>query len=173
MRSSRLAAAGGVVLAGLIAAACGSAEGPGWTYQPAASVTPAPSGAASGEPSGSAAASGSPAASGSAAASGGAPSASGGGAGEQLAVAAQNIAFDVKELTAPADTAFQIVFDNRENVPHDVDIRGTDGSVIDDNEIQPTTGQVTYDVPALAAGEYVFICSVHPIPDMTGTLTVE
>ena len=180
MRSSRLAAAGGVVLAGLVAAACGSAEGPGWTYQPAASVTPAPSGGASGEPSGSAAASGgaepSASAGGSAepsASAGGSAAPSGGGGGEQLAVAAQNIQFDVKELSTAADTPFQIVFDNRENVPHDVDIRGTDGSVVADNPIQPTQGQITYDIPALAAGEYQFICSVHPIEPMTGTLTVE
>jgi plastocyanin len=30
---------------------------------------------------------------------------------------------------------------------------------------------VTYDVPALPAGTYTFICIVHP--NMTGTLTVK
>ena len=30
---------------------------------------------------------------------------------------------------------------------------------------------VTYQVPALAAGAYTFICEVHP--DMKGTLTAE
>jgi plastocyanin len=29
----------------------------------------------------------------------------------------------------------------------------------------------TYDVPALAAGTYEFVCTVHP--NMRGTLTVE
>ncbi len=29
---------------------------------------------------------------------------------------------------------------------------------------------MTYSVPALAAGSYVFICDIHP--DMKGTLTV-
>ena len=31
--------------------------------------------------------------------------------------------------------------------------------------------QVTYSVPALAAGSYPFICAVHP--DMKGTITAE
>jgi plastocyanin len=31
--------------------------------------------------------------------------------------------------------------------------------------------QITYEVPALEAGTYTFICSVHP--NMTGTVTVE
>jgi plastocyanin len=172
MRSPRLAAAGGAVLLTLVVAACGSSEGPGWTYQPAASVTPAPSTAASGEPSPGATPTVAPSAggepSGSAPASG-EPSASAGA----LTVVAQNIAFEQKELEAPADTAFQITLDNRENVPHDVDIRGSDGQVIVDNQPQTTTGQVTYDIDALAAGDYEFFCSIHPIPAMTGTLTVQ
>jgi plastocyanin len=149
MFSSRLAAAGGVILAGLMAAACGSAQGPGWTYQPAASVTPAPS--VSAEASGSAA-----------------PSGGGGG----VAIAAQGVQFDVDELVAPADTEFQIAFDNQDQgVPHDVDVRDSGGDVLDDNEIVTGPTQTTYDVPALPAGEYVFICSVHP--NMTGTLIAE
>ena len=175
MRSSRLAAAGGIVLAGLIAAACGSAEGPGWTYQPAASVTPAPSGSAGAsggaEPSGGAQPSGGAEPSGSATASGGAqPS---GGGGEPVAIAAQGIQFDTDQLSAPADTDFQIAFDNQDSgVPHDVDIRDSGGGeTLDDNEIVTGPTQTTYDVPALPAGEYQFICSVHP--NMVGTLTAE
>ena len=41
---------------------------------------------------------------------------------------------------------------------------------------QPTItgpGETTYVYEALDAGTYTFICSVHPIPAMTGTLTVE
>jgi len=163
MRSSRLAVIGGAALA-LAVAACSSAQAPGWTYQPAASVTPAPSSSASGEPSSSAAPSGS------------APSASAGpsqSGGTALTVVAQSIAFEPKELQATADTAFQISFDNRDAIQHDVDIRGADGAVLDDNQVIPNVGQITYDVPALAAGEYVFICSVHPVPAMTGKLTVQ
>ena len=177
MRTSRLATAAGALLCVALVAACTSSEGPGWTYQPAASVTPAPSTAESGapspgttpttmpsasaaEPSGSAAASGEP--SGSAPASG----------GTALTVVAQGIAFEQKELEAPADAAFQINFDNRDPAPHDVDIRDTAGATIVDTPVQGTAGQVTYDIQPLPAGEYQFICSVHPIPAMTGTLTV-
>jgi plastocyanin len=36
--------------------------------------------------------------------------------------------------------------------------------------IFPGPAQQTYDVPALKAGSYGFVCTVHP--NMTGTLTV-
>jgi plastocyanin len=81
--------------------------------------------------------------------------------------------YSTLELTAPADQPFLIVFDNQEAVPHDVDIRGSDGSVIKDQ--QPVTGptQMIYEYDPLAAGEYVFICSIHPVPAMTGRLVVQ
>ena len=170
----------------LLAAACGSGEAPRWTYQPAPPATAAPSASAeaSTEPSPGTTPTALPSASGSPApsASGGspAPSASGGSpapsasGGTALAVTAQNITFVEKELSAPADTAFQIRFVNEDaGTPHDVDIRGQDGATIDDNEILDDAGEVTYDVDPLPAGTYTFICSIHPIPAMTGTLTVE
>jgi mono/diheme cytochrome c family protein/plastocyanin len=92
-----------------------------------------------------------------------------------LKVVAQNIAFDVKELTAPAGEAFAIELDQRDAGVggHDVDIRTTEGSVLVDNPTQVEPAVVTYVIPALDAGTYTFICSIHPIPAMTGTLTVE
>ena len=32
---------------------------------------------------------------------------------------------------------------------------------------------IVYDVPALPAGTYTYICSIHPIPAMTGTATLK
>jgi mono/diheme cytochrome c family protein/plastocyanin len=92
-----------------------------------------------------------------------------------LEVVAENIAFDVKELTAPAGETFAIEFDQRDAGVggHDVDIRLENGTTVVDNPTQVEPGVVTYVVQPLEAGTYTFICSVHPIPAMTGTLTVE
>lgn len=91
-----------------------------------------------------------------------------------LEVKAQGIAFDVKQLSAPADEAFGIHFVNSDTgVPHDVDIRTADGTTVVDDPKLNDAGEITYSIPPLKAGEYTFICSVHPIPAMTGTLTVK
>jgi len=104
----------------------------------------------------------------------GAPPPSGGpAAGPPLQVSALNVAFEQTELTAPANAPFQIAFDNKDNgVPHNVAIHqgSPTGQEVFKGEIITGVAQKTYDVPALAAGSYAFVCSVHP--NMTGTLTV-
>ena len=164
------------VLAVLALAACTSAK-PGWTYAPAPSATPIPSVEASGSaaPSGSAAASASasaPAASASAAASEPAASASAGGT--VLEIEAEGIAYKESALTAPADQPFQIDFKNQDaGTPHNVAIHegSPTGAELFKGEIFPGPGERTYNVPALKAGAYAFVCTVHP--NMTGTLTVQ
>lgn len=83
------------------------------------------------------------------------------------------LAFDKNALTAPADEAFAIHFDNSDTgQTHDVDIR--DGStVLKDQPTIKAPSEATYLYDPLPAGTYTFICSIHPIPAMTGTLTVE
>ena len=111
------------------------------------------------------------AAGGSPAPSGGSPAGSG-GPGGGLHITAQNVAFDVKTLTAPADKPFTIVFDNKDaGTPHDVDILGASGAKVFDGKDFPGVAQKTYDVPALKAGTYKFECSIHPAL-MNGQLTV-
>jgi plastocyanin len=44
------------------------------------------------------------------------------------------------------------------------------GEEVFQGEIVTGPTQVTYDVPALPAGPYAFVCTVHP--QMTGTLNV-
>ena len=84
-------------------------------------------------------------------------------------ISAENIAFLESAVDAPADTPFTVAFDNRENVPHNVAIRDGSGAEVFNGEIFNGPAVRVYDVPALPAGAYTFICSVHP--NMTGTLT--
>jgi plastocyanin len=91
-------------------------------------------------------------------------------AGTGLAVVAKDLAFQPTALTAKADTAFTIDFDNQESAPHNIAIKDAAGAVPFKGEIV-STARVTYSVPALAAGAYTFWCEVHP--NMTGTLTVQ
>ncbi|MEK6719754.1 MAG: cytochrome c oxidase subunit II [Chloroflexota bacterium] len=104
-----------------------------------------------------------------------APSASAGPVAVTLEETAAGIKFTTKSLEVTADQAFAIDFKNEDpaSVPHDVDIRAADGSVLADQPTIDGGTATTYTYAALPAGTYTFICSVHPFPDMTGTLTVK
>jgi len=173
-----------VVIAAVIAA-CAAPAAPGWTYAPAPSTTPAASAAASGSPAASAsassaaspsAASPSAAASASAAASG-SPAASGGTGGGLTITAPVGAAangFNTKSLSAAPGHAFTVTFDNQDaGVPHNWVLTKLDGSTVDigDTTFFNGVAQKTYNVPALAAGQYPFMCQVHPTT-MKGILTV-
>jgi plastocyanin len=153
--------------------ACSSSAQPVWTYAPTPPPTPAPSGAsASAAPS--AAASAAPSGAAASAAPSGSPAASGGAAGTVLQLAAANIAYDQTDLTAPAGVPFQIAFTNNDaGIPHNVSIHqgSPTGTEVFKGAIFTGVATQTYDVPALPAGTYSFVCSVHP--NMTGTLTVK
>lgn len=79
-------------------------------------------------------------------------------------ISAQAIAFDQAVLTVPADRPFTLVFENRENVPHNVSIYADSGRQDRRFEGGVFSGPATrwYPVPALAPGTYVFVCDVHP-----------
>ena len=159
MRSFRLLAL--LVVAVAAVAACTGSASPGWTYAPAPSPTPAPSIDASAEPTAA------PSAGASAAPSEGA----GGGDGVVLDISAQNIAFDKATLEAPADTPFQIRFANNDaGIPHNVEIKDGMTMSVWKGEIFNGVETRVYDVPALPAGTYTFICTVHP--NMVGELVV-
>jgi plastocyanin len=138
----------------LAAAACTSSTSPGWTYAApteAPSATPAPSGGASGAPASEAPSSGS--------------------GGTVLQLSALNVQFDQTELSAPADTAFTIHFNNKDTAtPHDVVIKDANGAEKFKGTRTDGPQEIDYQVPALPAGTYTFVCSFHP--NMTGTLTV-
>jgi plastocyanin len=110
--------------------------------------------------------SGEPPGSGSPGDSGGPPSAA------DVTVEALGIAFVQSTWSGPADTPFTIAFVNSDaGVPHNI-------ALIDSSGAKAWTGDVfngvetrVYEVPALPAGQYTFICSVHP--NMTGTATLQ
>lgn len=134
----------------------------GWVdpnYQPESGATPYPDCWADEFASGSAAPSSSPGAS-------EPPS------GEVVSIVASGIVFTTTDVSVPADTAFVIAFDNQDaGVPHNVQINDAGGAEVFRGEVFNGVETRDYQVPALAAGEYPFICSVHP--NMTGTLTAE
>lgn len=90
-----------------------------------------------------------------------------------LTISADNLEFNTDALIAAAGEAFTIGFTNNDSAPHNVSIYNNEsrsetlfpGDVIGGGE------GITYDVPALEAGEYYFLCDLHP--EMNGTLTVK
>lgn len=86
--------------------------------------------------------------------------------------ASSSSAFDQSAVTAPADQAFVIHFANEESgVPHNVEVKDSGGATVARGDVITGPAEADYAVPALAAGDYPFVCSVHP--NMTGTLTAE
>ncbi|HEU4571766.1 MAG TPA: cytochrome c oxidase subunit 4 [Candidatus Limnocylindrales bacterium] len=105
---------------------------------------------------------------------GGAPSAAASLPAADVTIDAKGIAFVQTSATAPASKPFTIAFDNQDaGTPHNVAIHkdSPTGQQAFMGEIVTGPKVVVYDVPALAAGTYAFVCSVHP--NMTGTLTVK
>jgi mono/diheme cytochrome c family protein/plastocyanin len=105
-----------------------------------------------------------------------APSAAPSGSADPNAVVveiiASGIAFTTTSVTVPADSPFIIAFDNQDaTTPHNVEIKDAAGASVFKGEIFNGVATKQYQVPAVAAGEYPFVCSVHP--NMTGTLTAE
>jgi hypothetical protein len=86
-----------------------------------------------------------------------------------VTIIALNIDFTTKDVTAPADAPFTIAFDNQDTVPHDVVIKDDSGGTVFQGEVVTGPKAVVYDVPALTAGGYTFVCSIHP--NMTGSLS--
>lgn len=148
MRSTRLPFVLSIGVLGTLFAACTTAN-PGWTYAPAPSVTPPPSAEVSAEPSD-------------------------GGASDAVQISALGIAFEQAEVNVPAGEPFQIEFANNDpGTPHNVAIHreSATGEEVFQGEIFNGVETRTYDVPAIDAGAYAFVCTVHP--NMVGTMTAE
>jgi plastocyanin len=91
--------------------------------------------------------------------------------GTVVPVAAKDLAYNTSALAAPADEPFTIRFANNDDgLPHDVQIKDASGATVFAGDLVTGPATVDYQVPALKAGTYTFLCSIHPT--MTGTLTV-
>ena len=90
-------------------------------------------------------------------------------------ITAEGIAYDVHDLSVTAGKDFAIDFTQKDAGVggHNVEIRKQDGTSLFKGTVLSDPGQTTYTVSGLPAGTYTFICSIHPIPAMTGTLTVK
>lgn len=88
-------------------------------------------------------------------------------------VVATGVKFTTTAVTAPADAAFTLAFDNEDAaIPHDVVLSDSGGAQVFKTDTFPGVETRSYSVGPLSAGSYSFLCSVHPTT-MTGTLTVE
>ena len=106
----------------------------------------------------------------------GAPAAADGSAapgspsGGTVTIVARDLKFATPAVAAKAGSPFTITFDNEDGAPHNIAISDASGTKVFKGDI--VAGKlVDYQVGALSAGTYGFICEVHP--DMKGTLTVD
>jgi plastocyanin len=146
MRHARLAL---LALSTALALSACATEPAAWTYAPAPSKTPPPSAEASAAPSDA--------------------------ASSNVPITAQGVKFVQTSVDVPAAAAFKIDFDNQDpGTPHDIVIHKGDanGEVVFKGEQFNGVKVMTYEVPALDAGSYTFICSIHP-QLMSGVMTAK
>jgi plastocyanin len=86
-------------------------------------------------------------------------------------VSANQNQFEQPVVTAPAGEPFTIWFENREAVPHNVNVLDSAGVSQGKTEIFNGPAARPLEVPALAPGNYRMICDVHP--DMSSQLISE
>lgn len=92
-----------------------------------------------------------------------------------IQISAKFLRFEQVAVEVPAGKGFKIDFDNKDAATvHDLDIHRNDanGEVVFDGSTLSGPAMARYDVPALSAGRYAFVCSVHP-EGMRGTLNAK
>jgi plastocyanin len=148
------------------ATACAGVPGPGWTFAPPTvppPSQPAASGAASVAPTAPASASPFVGPSSAPASGAPAPSAPSGGTGAVVQVSALNVNFEQTQVGAPAGVAFLIHFNNKDTgVLHDIAIMDASGTQVFLGTAITGPAEADYQVPALPAGSYRFVCTFHP-----------
>ena len=85
-------------------------------------------------------------------------------------ISAKDLAFSTDELSVPAGKPFRISFNNQDSAPHNVAIymSETDSTAVFVRPFFTGPKKMTWDVPPISEGSYIFKCQVHP--NMKGTL---
>jgi hypothetical protein len=87
-------------------------------------------------------------------------------------VVAARVRWVPNALAAPAGQVWHVQIDNQDGPPEHHNFAVASGKTFAEQIYQSPNfnmGTFTYDIPALPAGNYLFICTVHP-DVMTGTL---
>jgi hypothetical protein len=87
-------------------------------------------------------------------------------------VVAANVRWVPTALAAPAGEVWHVQIDNQDGPPEHHNFVVASGKTVPERIYQSTNinkGIYTFDIPALPAGNYLFICTVHP-DVMTGAL---
>ncbi|MEW6225739.1 MAG: cupredoxin domain-containing protein [Chloroflexota bacterium] len=93
------------------------------------------------------------------------------GAQGEIVLTAENVAFRESDVAGAAGVPFTLQLVNRDaGIPHGVEIRDQAGRSVFRSEIVTGPAQPVFDVPALEAGSYTFVCPVHP--NMVATFVV-
>jgi cytochrome c oxidase subunit II len=100
------------------------------------------------------------------------PSASPAPDAEIVKITADQLKFSTDRLEVPAGKPFVIELENKDTIQHNVAIYDDAGTELFKGEIFAGPKTVKYNVPALDAGEYNFLCDVHPTT-MFGTVVAK
>jgi plastocyanin len=105
------------------------------------------------------------------AAAGGAPPPPSQGPKADAVLTAQGTQFLEPTITIPAGKPFTLALDNKDTLPHNVVLKDASGAKVFEGAIVTGPVVTVYDVPAIPAGTYTFVCAVHS--NMTGTATAK
>jgi plastocyanin len=99
------------------------------------------------------------------------------GAGSDVTLVAQNVAFDSDAITLPAEEDVTLTLDNQDSLPHNLslyeteaDADGQDEALFQGDNVDGGAS-IDYEFAAPPPGEYVFQCDIHPA--MRGRATAE
>ena len=91
--------------------------------------------------------------------------------GGSVEITAADLEFSASTIEAPAGEAFTITLVNNDTAPHNISIYTEDGGeAIVEGAVINQGETVDVEVDALDAGEYYFVCDIHP--EMNGTVVV-